>query len=566
MDAPSPLAPDALACRNPRCTHHGEPIRSPGPCPHCWVAVEDAPPVPAVDPAPAVDAPPLRSALRVHQPLLSVRLSAAPVRDDALPPALRDHALLTALRFAPDRDHVRATFWEPDAPLRPFDAHLRVLASADERVSAVGRALSFLARLQDRGVAPLTLFPDALWIHPEEPDDLVLLVGPPSEASWPSTAAQFVFSAWAHAAGARCDASGAEDVLHWLPLLLALDPPVPPDAVGLLRDALCEDRPLDQLARAWRELTGRTKEVEAPAATLPFRYGAAQRAGRRKGSDGLLPEEYQQDRWCCRGVPLGADRGVLLALADGVSTADFGSGAGAAERAIAVVRSAPPPGDCDPAGYLRDLVERANEGVREYVREVRGDAQAEDAAPATTLTLCLVEPGGRAHLAWVGDSPALGWDARRATFVPLTAPHHGELVAVVEGVEARAARGREDARRLARFLGMDGCVPSLATWTLPRDGGLILASDGFLEGFGGDSRPGRLARAERKLAAQFAAHGARADHLQVACETLCTASDEGDGRDNLTVVAVWRGALPTRPPERLSSAERVSDRSRSERS
>jgi serine/threonine protein phosphatase PrpC len=404
--------------------------------------------------------------------------------------------------------------------------------------------LTFFARAETKGLSPLALFDDAVWVDPARGEDIVMLAGAPSERAWAPNAARFVFSTWTAASDVRCEANSAEDALRWIHALGAVTPAPPPEAVALLRDALCDDRDAAWLAHAWSELLTRGDDRTALEGAASFRYGAAQRAGRRKSADTLLPADYQQDRWCVIPVRARGVEATLLALADGVSTADFGSGAGAAARAIASIEDAPRDAGDDVDAYLRALVQRAHEAVCAYADATRGDAPDESHAPASTLTLALLDREGRASIAWVGDTPAFGWDPVRRTLVPLTFAHQGQYDALVRGVDARSARDHEDGKRLVRCLGGERCDPSLVTWRFGRGGGVVLATDGLVEGFAEVTHAGRVARAEREMAERFAELCGRTRHLQVACEGLCALSDELDGHDNLTVVAAFAGELP----------------------
>jgi serine/threonine protein phosphatase PrpC len=547
LEAASSSTPPARAvCANPTCDRRGEVLPADGKCPHCWSC------------APVVVSPPadderdraasiqgdvaLQRAERVSLTCIRMRVSAKPIEALRIPSELCDEAVRPAVRASSIAGAWDAMWSEPGAPLRPFHSFLAERKSATERVELVGRLLAFFARTADHRLPPVALFEDAVWANPQRDDDFVLLAGGATEESWASVAARFVFTAWAAASDTPCDAASSDDALRWLPLLRAVEPAAPPEAVALLRDALCNEGDIAWLSRAWADLPRR--EGEALAADVPFRYGAAQRSGRRKGSDRLLPGEYQQDRWCCARVRVGDVDATLLALADGVSTAEFGSGAVAASRAIAAIeRCARETADAE--GYLRVLVRAANDAVLDYGRAVRPPVDAGRDAPASTLTLALVEDTGQVTVAWVGDTPAYGWEPRRRTLVPLNFAQQGRIDAVARGVNARTARDHEDSQRLVNYLGAESCAPEVRAWRLSRGGGVVLATDGFVDGFADDRGAGRIARAERKLASQLIEACRRADHLQHASEELCVTSDAADGHDNLSVLALVAGDLPS---------------------
>ena len=551
----SSAAAEVRVCTNPKCSAHGTAVNGEGMCETCWgPSSDESPPVEtrrqvgidtAVDggsgrAAPALN---LRRAERVHEPTLRALVDGEVLTAERIPRDLHE-VVRPAIRSQRVRGGWEATWWDPAPPAIPFHLLLSSLKTSRERIAAVTDLLDFLGRIEGRRVPAFHLFDDAVWIDPARRDDFMVLAGTPSGRSWASAAARCVFSSWLAASHLVCDAATDDDALRWLHLLRAVNPPLPPDAVGLLRDAMCEEHDVAWLAGRWSDLATRSDKETVLDPSPPFRLGAAQRSGRRKGPDTLLPGEYQQDRSYCARVRVGNADALLLALADGVSTADYGSGSKAATCAIAAVEAASPEFGDDVEGGLRALIARAHDAVMQYASSVRGSAPADAHGPASTLTLALVRPDGRVDLAWVGDTPAYGWSPTSASLVPLTFEQHVQLDAVIQGSDARTARETMGGTHLAQCLGAPTCEPAVASWRLSAGAGLVLATDGFVEGFASDQGAGRLARAERTLGVKLAQLCGSTGHLQVACEDLCALSDAGDGRDNLTILAAFAGRLP----------------------
>jgi PPM family protein phosphatase len=143
--------------------------------------------------------------------------------------------------------------------------------------------------------------------------------------------------------------------------------------------------------------------------------------------------------------------------------------------------------------------------------------------PSTTLVGAVVQ-GQQVTLAWVGDSRAYWLDATAAKC--LTADHSwmNAVVAAGEMTLAEAEKSSQ-AHAITRWIGADASTedakPSIAQFTIPGPGQLILCSDGLWN----------YAAAASQLAAIVPTHG---NALSIA-QSLVEQARQCGGHDNITV-------------------------------
>lgn len=455
-----------------------------------------------------------------------------------------------------DRDSWKVEYDQPEASLSPFHDVLRGALDLDERLQRISDLLAFLARVELQKIPALVLRPDAIWCNREHPDDFVLLVGPTTNASWGASAACLIAESWSRMYRAGTDSLSTDSLLDWMQVLLVAQPPLPHAALGLLRDAIIDQQSTEWLLQRWQAyVKGTPQAVEA---VVPFRFGAHQVVGHRKGSDLDLPQLQQEDRYHCRLVAVGDDAGdassALLALADGVSRRSYGHGAEAAERAITVVREHPGRSPSDVGAYLRELFRAASAAVREYAASAwqarlgidHGAEIPPAAGPCTTLTVAVVEPWGQVHVGWTGDSPCYRWVSALGTLVPLTYPHSVQFELLTEGSPLESTRGREDGASLTRCLGGADDTMAYAQTRLAPGDAVLICSDGLIQGFHHDASE---ARALRTLSTFMSVSLIGKPRIQRLIERMCAEADTQSGQDNISVAAVWVGE-----PEQLSES------------
>jgi serine/threonine protein phosphatase PrpC len=228
-------------------------------------------------------------------------------------------------------------------------------------------------------------------------------------------------------------------------------PATPRDAFRLLREAVSQDL---------RD-RGRSRRLIVPfaARTEP---GARPLSSTSAGPDELHEPRANQDRFLCRSGLRGGL--VALAVLDGVSTTDIGTGEFAAESARQALEAAL--GDVwedrwKPAGPEKtfdrlaraslDAINHAHCTLIGRVFEEFGDRlEAGARTPVTTCTLALIQ-GEFAVVTWTGDSPA--YLVRRDRVAPLTAPTSAGNLAMRDGHSANAYLEHHAPRQVAWPLG-----------------------------------------------------------------------------------------------------------------
>lgn len=220
--------------------------------------------------------------------------------------------------------------------------------------------------------------------------------------------------------------------------------------------------------------------------------------------------------WPTDAAAADADRGVLLAVADGMG----GARAGEVASRLAVeaaCRSWRDGRGGDPDADLAQAIEAANRAVYDESR-----SHAELQGMGTTLTLVSVH-AGEAWLAHVGDSRA--YLVRDGDIRQLTQDH--SLVAqLVRDHQLTAEQARVDPRRnvVTRSVGVashvDVDTARVAERLVPGDT-LLLTTDG-LHGLVEDAEMARLVASRS---------------LREGCDDLVALARERGGPDNITVVA-----------------------------
>jgi len=369
-------------------------------------------------------------------------------------------------------------------------------------------------------------------------------------------------------------AANQQSLLNQIERFRAYNPCLPPDLRAWLRHFLqlppeSQETPLD----CWYALDALVRAGEAPC-DLP---GAAQDVagdsvfGRNKRSN------QNEDFLFTLTVPGVA----LLAVADGVSTAEIGTGGQAsftirevADRQknalLAQLQGVLDIDDWEATGWsiIEDFFESCHRAVVDKINSyLTGLTTPEvQGTMSSTLVLALVH-GNRALIGHWGDSRAYRVSPYAA--VRLTEDHNQDLEALVASLGATGYQCPEQGAPLVRVLGQSrydptaGCrtpveqkVSRDTCWLAP-DEWLLLCSDGLLSGLQGDTeseKEGRLAA----ITARFQTASCR----ELARQLVRTADDER-GDDNITALL-----LRVRPAAEVSiaSADTTPDAAQGKRS
>lgn len=291
----------------------------------------------------------------------------------------------------------------------------------------------------------------------------------------------------------------------------------------------------------------------------PFGRGPSVDLGVRHGTfaysvPGLNKEGLNEDRYYIGRHGAAS----LLLIADGVSTADLGSGAMAAEEVVRLMefefadRFRAVVEDCSTApqtwpeagdAFLTEFFAAAQQKVVEQVNLLfrrRGDQATAPRAPmCSTLTAALVW-GDSALIHYVGDSPAWLFSPSRNLFCKLTAEHHAERE------RDFSFDPQPDAAALTRVIGacelpligesfvaVEQAGDRLQVRLQPGDL-LMLASDGLLEGIDAPGEREKLARFE----AEVRRLGQPGADLKKLVRQLIALAEDGLSHDNITLNAL----------------------------
>ncbi len=261
---------------------------------------------------------------------------------------------------------------------------------------------------------------------------------------------------------------------------------------------------------------------------------------------------------------------AVAAIADGVSTASFGSGDLASkmlERRIGEMwgrmANAPVPPEPDAfAGLLRDAVDAANRDVVDWVNERFAPFDGEPSEVMGSTCVVALARGNDVTLASVGDSRA--YVVREGYMEQVTRDHNLLTLSIVGGVEPDVALTLPHCEALARCLGtfdIDGDGRLVAHPVqidvyrfrlLPGDR-LLLCTDGLTD-FAG-SGPGSAELAIYRVLLHES-------QPELACLDLVTLANHGGGGDNIGVAILAAERHPlliTDWYQRRAGAEEISD-------
>ncbi len=389
----------------------------------------------------------------------------------------------------------------------------------------------------------------------------------------PETAMRFslaIFLTGALSGLGQVDATLAMDAL---PFLRDMAPQLPPELPTVLAEALDQRDPqkpkgscselMEELIRALE----RCSEDGRPPHDPQLRHSADQYS-----VPGLSKQGGNEDRVA---VYSGAAPTSFLAVADGVSTADIGSGRRAADwmdRVVdiraASVADLPTDDGWEPAAraWLSELFEQVHTKIVADADDLLAEAPlGERHSMSTTLVAALVL-GNRAVVASVGDSPAWRYEARTGRLFPLLQPH---TVAHDQARRLRDVPGdtSEGQSALTCTLGQcrwDGAIEKLDATPLelrfhvetfePGDM-LVLSSDGLVDCIKG---VGPFDRASRLAAILTEADPDSTSPRRIARQLVSLGEDE-NSTDNITA-ALLRFEAPAAPdcpkPQRAASQKR----------
>ena len=210
--------------------------------------------------------------------------------------------------------------------------------------------------------------------------------------------------------------------------------------------------------------------------------------------------------------------GALWAVADGVG--GHGHGDLAADLVIDALARLPH------AGSGRALLA---EGFASAHAEVRRRARAERLGPIGATAVAALIDGGRATVAWAGDSR--GYRLRAGVLTRLTRDHSVVQELIDDGVLTEAeAEGHPQGHVVTRAVGAgERADPSFADVDLETGDWLLLCSDGLTR-----------CVTESEIAAALAA----AADPDTACRALIEAALAAGAPDNVSAVVVRIGGLP----------------------
>lgn len=232
----------------------------------------------------------------------------------------------------------------------------------------------------------------------------------------------------------------------------------------------------------------------------------------------------------------------LIVVADGVSTASFGSG----DLASLYLKEAA--GDCLPqyleiyrnGGHvdayrlIHDIMDQANQGIIDYVNAHHTPfAGSPHEVMGSTALVCVIL-NGMVVLGALGDSR--GYLQRGQAFEQLTIDHNLWTLSVLDGVAADNALGLPHGDALAKCMGTfyveDGMLfaispqPDIFRFPIMSGDTLLLCTDGLID-FAG---PNSLIAEDNVLSILLAEH-----NPDLACLELILLANRGGGGDNIGV-------------------------------
>ena len=236
---------------------------------------------------------------------------------------------------------------------------------------------------------------------------------------------------------------------------------------------------------------------------------------------------------------------ALVVVADGVSTASYGSGDLAStelERATRAVwddalKTYQTDGDVDEVAIIRTILNDANEGIVDYVNDHHRPFMGSPHEVMGSTALVAVICDGTVTLASLGDSRV--YLQRGASMEQITIDHNLWTLSILEGVAADRALSMPHGDALARCLGTfvidDGHLesvepqPDLFRFTVMEEDTLLLTTDGLVD-FAGTN----LHAAEDNILSVLLSEPSPA----LACLELILLANRGGGGDNIGLAVV----------------------------
>lgn len=236
--------------------------------------------------------------------------------------------------------------------------------------------------------------------------------------------------------------------------------------------------------------------------------------------------ERNEDDFTLAQANSGEEIGTLVVVCDGVSSAERADEASAAAAATACdfLQQGLRSGRTDREALMREAVTHANRSVLALPHIMSGPKDP----PETTIVVVLLLAGS-VTVAWVGDSRA--YRIGQGGVMPLTHDHSwaNEMVDMGQ-LTAEQARQSPQAHAITRCLGLEGeaSEPSLASFPIAPDEGILVCTDGFWN----------YAESEQEIDRLLRALPAGTDALS-ACRALTGIALDRGGRDNITTVLAW---------------------------
>jgi len=235
----------------------------------------------------------------------------------------------------------------------------------------------------------------------------------------------------------------------------------------------------------------------------------------------------------------------MVVVADGVSTASYGSGEVASELLVEVARerwnellsSYLMDESFDDVEVVGGILDEANERIVEYVNESHSPFEGSAHEVMGTTALVAIYREGTATLGAVGDSRA--YLQRGPGLEQLTIDHNLWTLSILEGLGADEAlsmsRGDALARCLGTFAVEDGRLESVSPgydlfqFSVAEGDKLLMATDGLVDFAGAD-----IVSAEENIQANLLSEADPA----LACLELIVLANRGGGGDNIGVGVV----------------------------
>jgi serine/threonine protein phosphatase PrpC len=266
----------------------------------------------------------------------------------------------------------------------------------------------------------------------------------------------------------------------------------------------------------------------------------------------------------------------IVGVADGVSTADLGSGESAVriladvfeERAITYGRKLVDPNlwPEDAKLYLADTIEQANIEIVERWNLFLAQRTRPEAVehPMSTTVVATIVLGDTAVIGWAGDSIAWHYEARTKRLYRLTIPHNNMTKHLSKGdldILRRSPSGEDS--HLIHIVGYGHFLPNSECFEPDRmemdmlirkfaeNDLLILATDGLTECL---HTTGELTR-DMELEGLIANSMKKSDDLQSLCCKMVENADQQQGNDNISVLVMRFVPIPKPKPKQAQKCK-----------